>query len=333
MFYYGFYYTVWRAFPIVQSIGKTWGSIIAIAIYLAIVFFPDKLKHEEPDTASTAKMNTTDGKEPNDSGVTLVIGLHLVYYTIMCMINYIEWSEKIVYSLPYGLGQFASIVVIALIMLIINHSALHIWVMYLVFSFFGLTILIYDSSLVHFSGSLIYGLGDGLGYIIIYYLCSGAIKRNRSYKMYRLYCLIFFIEYFFISGILSFAFEHYTGSNHYIALGVVLVLCSASFLLLPLMQKRLFKTDWTDGLHLRDIEEYTQPLAETEKINIKDDLNLTAREHELLTLLLKGLAPKEIAYTLKVSYHTVSFHRVNLYRKLGIQSRAELFARFLTDKT
>jgi len=63
-------------------------------------------------------------------------------------------------------------------------------------------------------------------------------------------------------------------------------------------------------------------------INVKDQLNLTIREHEIFTMLLAGMAPKEIAYTLKVSYDTVLFHMKNLYRKLGIQSRAELFAKY-----
>ena len=77
---------------------------------------------------------------------------------------------------------------------------------------------------------------------------------------------------------------------------------------------------------------HTRPLEETEK----DHLDLTPREQELLTMLLTGLAPKEIAYTLKISNNTVNFHQKNLYRKLGIQSRAELFAKYSTiaeDKT
>jgi DNA-binding CsgD family transcriptional regulator/TPR repeat protein len=57
-------------------------------------------------------------------------------------------------------------------------------------------------------------------------------------------------------------------------------------------------------------------------------LNLTQREQEILSLLLAGTAPKEIAYNLKIKYPTVNFHMNNLYRKLGIQSRAELFAKF-----
>jgi DNA-binding CsgD family transcriptional regulator len=74
--------------------------------------------------------------------------------------------------------------------------------------------------------------------------------------------------------------------------------------------------------------EYSGPLSEVEAIDTKDHLNLTSREQEILTMLLAGKAPKEIAYVLKVSYDTVLFHQKNLYRKLEIQSRAELFARY-----
>jgi len=259
--------------------------------------------------------------------------LDIVYYMIMSMINYIEWAGKIIYSLPYGLGNFVSIVIIVIIMLLINRSALYGWLMFLVFSLFGLSLLIFDSPVAHFSGSLIYGLGDGLGYIIIYYLCAGAIKRSKSLKMFRIYCLVFFIEYFVISGIYSQIFETYAGSNHLLALTIVLSLCSICFLLIPLMQIKLFKTDWTDGIHLSDTshpvsKKYIASLEETEAININDNLNLTCREKDIFTMLLTGMAPKEIAFTLKISNNTVDFHRKNMYRKLNIQSRAELFAKY-----
>jgi DNA-binding CsgD family transcriptional regulator len=54
---------------------------------------------------------------------------------------------------------------------------------------------------------------------------------------------------------------------------------------------------------------------------------LTSREQELLNLLLEGVSPKEIAYRLDISAHTVAFHRNNLYRKLGVGSIQELFAK------
>ena len=320
--YYGFYYTIYREFSIVQDITKTWVGVIVMLMYLVVVFSLGKIKYDD-------HTNTEDGI---GSGAVLVISLHVVYYTIMSMINYIEWAEKIVYSLPYGLGSFASITLVIFIMLMSNRNAMYIWLMFLAFSLLGICILIYDSSAAQFSGSLIYGLGDGLGYIIVYYLCAGAIKRGKSYKMYKLFCVILFIEYFIISGILSRAFNNFEGSNHYIALGIVMALCSACFLLLPLLQKKLFEADWTDGLYLRDMENYSQKFAETEERAARDNLSLTIREEEILTLLLSGTSPKEIAFTLKISYDTARFHQKNLYRKLDINSIQELFSRYAIQK-
>jgi DNA-binding CsgD family transcriptional regulator len=58
------------------------------------------------------------------------------------------------------------------------------------------------------------------------------------------------------------------------------------------------------------------------------ELGLSPREKQVFSQLLSGVAPKEIAYNLKIRYPTVNFHINNLYRKLDIQSRAELFARY-----
>jgi len=328
IFYYGLYYTIYRAFPFVQAVYKTWGGIAVMAFYLVLIF----LLNTRPVKPVLNRSEVSEIKSKSGPEIKIVIGLHIVYYLIMCMINYIEAAEKIIDSLPYGLGQAASIITIILIMLISNRSALYIWLMFFAFSLLGLTIVNFNNDAAHFAGSLIYGLGDGLGYIIIYYLCSGAIKLSKSIKMYRLFCVILFFEYFFISGVLSQVFDSYEGSNHVIALSIVVILSSCCFLLLPYLQKKLFTADWTDGLQLKDVHEYASSLAETEEINVKEQLNLTDREGEVFTMLLANKVPKEIAFTLKVSYETVRFHTKNLYGKLGIRSRAELFEKY-GDKT
>jgi DNA-binding CsgD family transcriptional regulator len=315
--YYGFYYTAWRAVPAVQTASETWGGAVVAAVYLVVVF-ACKVRQAEISTDG-------DGK---GSGVPLVIGLDVVYYMVMCMINYIEWAEKSVSSLAFGLGTFVSVALVVVIQLVKGRSALYIWLLFLALSLLGLGALLYDTPAAFVSGSFAYGLGDGLGYIIVYYMCAGAIKRSKSIKMFRLYCFVFFVEYFVVSGLFSLYFNYFDESNKFLAFAVVLVLVSLSLLLMPLVQRRLFEADWTDGLYLRDMEEYSRPLAETEKLNVKDSLNLTAREGEVFTMLLGGAAPKEIAFTLKISYDTVLFHQKNLYRKLGVQSRAELFARY-----
>lgn len=50
---------------------------------------------------------------------------------------------------------------------------------------------------------------------------------------------------------------------------------------------------------------------------------LTERETEVLGLLAKGLANKQIAASLGISEHTVKFHVSSIYAKLNVTNRAE----------
>lgn len=56
---------------------------------------------------------------------------------------------------------------------------------------------------------------------------------------------------------------------------------------------------------------------------------LTAREKEVLDLLVKGDLYKEIADTLKISVPTVSTHIRKIYEKLHVRSRAQAVARYV----
>lgn len=50
---------------------------------------------------------------------------------------------------------------------------------------------------------------------------------------------------------------------------------------------------------------------------------LTERESEVLGLLAKGLANKQIAMALGISEHTVKFHVSSIYQKLNVTNRTE----------
>lgn len=58
--------------------------------------------------------------------------------------------------------------------------------------------------------------------------------------------------------------------------------------------------------------------------------SLTPREQEVLRLVARGRANKEIAYDLGLSVHTVERHLTNLYPKIGCRSRTEATAFALT---
>lgn len=56
---------------------------------------------------------------------------------------------------------------------------------------------------------------------------------------------------------------------------------------------------------------------------------LTAREQEVMQLILKGHSSHSISAHLEISLSTVKSHRRNLYAKFGISTQQELFSRFL----
>lgn len=55
---------------------------------------------------------------------------------------------------------------------------------------------------------------------------------------------------------------------------------------------------------------------------------LSARENDVLELLVKGLLQKEIAQQLGISYWTVQTHIARIYEKLHVHSRAQAVARY-----
>lgn len=63
-----------------------------------------------------------------------------------------------------------------------------------------------------------------------------------------------------------------------------------------------------------------------------EDYGLTARETEILGLLVDGLTKQRIAEELFLSYHTVDMHVRNIYAKLQVHSRSGTIAKALKER-
>ena len=63
-----------------------------------------------------------------------------------------------------------------------------------------------------------------------------------------------------------------------------------------------------------------------------DDYGLTAREKDILRLLIDGLIAKQIADKLSVSYHTIDTHIRNIYSKLQVHNRSGAVAKALKER-
>jgi DNA-binding CsgD family transcriptional regulator len=303
---------------------KTYGSAIAIAVLLVSVFIYcyDTRMQMPTDTESYRTDRKGEG-----SAVPLILTIYVIYSISNFMSLFLEYDYDLAVGYVYGLGMFIANILIVIIQLMFNKSALHGWNLFLTFTLLGLAGLLFNNSILINGGSFAYGVGDGLGYIVILYLLGGAIKRSESLRMFRLTCLIYFIIYVPLVYGTDVIFAQIELPSQYIAFAIVLILICLSMCFSPVLSKRLFSVDWTDDYHMIDMGKFEE-LSTVVAVDTSEHLGLTPREKQIFTLLLTEYSAKQIAIELKISISTVNFHTANLYRKLEIQSRTELFAKY-----
>jgi DNA-binding NarL/FixJ family response regulator len=66
--------------------------------------------------------------------------------------------------------------------------------------------------------------------------------------------------------------------------------------------------------------------------HIRDFKELTAREHDVLSLMVRGLSYKMVAAELDISEDTVRSHVKNIFSKLHVNSKSEAVAKALQNK-
>lgn len=80
---------------------------------------------------------------------------------------------------------------------------------------------------------------------------------------------------------------------------------------------------------------FSVPIKQSTKELTKDfikDFNITPREQEIIKELLNGKSNKELAETFFVTEKTIEAHLGNIYRKVGIKNRFELFSRLQNNE-
>ena len=78
------------------------------------------------------------------------------------------------------------------------------------------------------------------------------------------------------------------------------------------------------GRYTCQVYDYTT-ILENLLMNVKRDKKLTDREFDILKCMVSGMSNKEIANELFIGLPTVKKHMTNIYHKLGIEGRYQLF--------
>ena len=164
---------------------------------------------------------------------------------------------------------------------------------------------------------------EQMGYIAAYYLLGCVFKKHGDFRLFKL-CLVIILPLSMLSYLIPGAISAYTPDNLPLAATLTTAAVFIGFILLsPAYSKHLFAADWSDAFRSVDM---TEAVRKVEESDLLEDLKLTPREKEVAALLLLGKDAKQISTELTISVHTANFHIKNLYRKLGINKRSELFA-------
>jgi DNA-binding CsgD family transcriptional regulator len=173
--------------------------------------------------------------------------------------------------------------------------------------------------------SVAYGFKE-IGFIVSFYVIGCVTNRFSNFKMHKILMLFIMpaiIPIYIIIDLLS-----GTALIYPLAVGISSLLFVIFLLLSPAFSKHLFSAGWSDSLNLADMSELKRQVEQT---NHYENITLTPKEKEIAALILHGEAAKQIAVKMGITVNTVNYHTKNLYKKLNISSRAELFARFSSN--
>ncbi|MDR0875404.1 MAG: helix-turn-helix transcriptional regulator [Clostridiales Family XIII bacterium] len=338
----GLYYGIaWGLYEVgsVKEFTITVLPIILVVVFVIVIFFikPDTLKNAAVSASAWKRAKTDRGEssvENTSTGQTkkgfyYVFILYVVYYFINLTNYFLEYEQDYIDDTFYGIGMIFGVLFVILIQLIFNRSVWHLWNLYLSLTVIGVVITGLGFVLDAKTGSFIYGVADNIGYLAVLYLIGSVAKMDGRYRFYRWACFIMFAHDVILSPVMDQVFEIAPDADNVIAVSIILVSVVVCFLLAPLLNKTIFSAEWIDNLHALDLMQFGVQMTEVDEIDRTKNLGLTPREKQIFTLLLTEFSAKQIAGELKISSATINFHTTNLYRKLGIQSRTELFAKYV----
>jgi DNA-binding CsgD family transcriptional regulator len=164
-----------------------------------------------------------------------------------------------------------------------------------------------------------------IGWPASLYMLAGAQRRFASYKLLK-QCTVIFV----ILSPLTTLSDDVVGSMFpdalpTITLVYVLVVVFGFLLASPYSYKYLFSVKWLSDLHKPDMAFWNDKVDNADRF---DKYNLSPREKEVLAHLLAGHTLRMVSGCLNIAQGTVNTHANRIYKKIGVNSKTELFLKF-----
>ncbi|MHB8130359.1 MAG: LuxR C-terminal-related transcriptional regulator [Mobilitalea sp.] len=250
--------------------------------------------------------------------VIITINSGLMYQVLNPAFAHHEWLVSWYWAVPYIIALF--------VMKNLPHKANRTYILYLAIAMIGLSFLafmIFDRSVISYLVINTLMLGACGIYDLFWWSILGEMLDMSKNPVKILGIgLSANVLGVLLGGMLGNAITTMNLESDYSSV-VALAVVFAILIILPLLHQRLSRI-LKNHVYLTELSELS-PSAHTiimDKVTIIK--NLTQRESEIVSLLMRGRTYKMIAAELYLSENTIKTHIKNIYSKLHIQSKAEL---------
>lgn len=292
--------------------------LLVIALSICLIMFREK------------DLEVRESSDKADAGAMYwALAYFMMYFTVDgYMWGILDSDNRAEYKFLLA-GLFIAGAVLVLMMTVLKLNVWHVWNFFFAVTVAMALFTVFADRIGSRKPQYFFsGLAD-IGWPLSIYMLACVQRRFASYKLLKKCTLIFAIA----SPILYFSdefFEDFYPELSPIAMLVtVMVFTVLALMLSPISYKQLFSLKWITQLNANDMELIREKVDERDKFG---EYALTPRQKEIATLLLAAKTRRQIAGELGVSESTVKNHTSELYKKLGINSRVELFKIFGVDE-
>ncbi len=223
------------------------------------------------------------------------------------------------------IGMFIAGIILFVLLAVFRLGTWHLWNLFFVFCvvfalFAGFTSTSGSTKPLYFSGGLIF-----IGWPLCIYTLGCAQRHFSSYALLKKCTVIFIIASPLTTISSDLLYILFPESFHIITMIYVIAAVTVFLMLSPYSHKNLFSCVWIKEINKIDMSLLKEKINSVDRF---DGYSLTPRQKEIAILLLSAKTRRQIAGELEISESTVKMHVSDLYRKLNINSKAELFRIF-----
>lgn len=246
-----------------------------------------------------------------------------------------------------GAGAMAAVLLALVLQFVLRRSVWHLLNLFLIFTLTGITILallfpLHWLSLLTMqkannwliAGNFLFGIGDGLGYIMVFYL-TGLIKKYHNIRLFLNITLATVIELILSIAAAYFVKRYFPESMPLIAVLLALFFLCLFLLYSPEFQRHIFATGWIDDYCKLDMTPADQQLFELSVENkpLSGDLfndflaritTLTPTERQIFEYYVEGRTAQEVMELMFITMGTLKAHNTKIYTKMNVTSRDSL---------